>query len=109
MVLAIVGVLAAWYSQREAHGPATPSAAQPPPIREETREREKPVAPRAADFDFYLMTLGSLAAFCADGHARLPECSADARRPLVIHGLWPERLAPGAYPHDCAAPPLALD
>ena len=31
------------------------------------------------------------------------------QRPLVIHGLWPERLEPRTYPHDCPAPPLDLD
>ena len=29
--------------------------------------------------------------------------------PLSIHGLWPERLAPGKYPRDCAGPALQLD
>ena len=27
----------------------------------------------------------------------------------MIHGLWPERNEPRTYPHDCPAPPLALD
>ena len=48
-------------------------------------------------------------AFCADGHARQPECRAGGHRPLVIHGLWPERNEPRTYPHDCPAPPLDLD
>jgi ribonuclease I len=48
-------------------------------------------------------------AFCEDGHSREPECRADVHRPLVIHGLWPERNEPRTYPHDCAAPPLGLD
>lgn len=30
-------------------------------------------------------------------------------RPLVIHGLWPERMEPRTYPHDCPAPPLDLE
>lgn len=113
-MIAILGALAAWYSARQAHAPATDAPARTPPIREETREREKPVtpvAPRAvaAEFDFYLMVMSSHAAFCADGHGRTPECTASAPRPLSIHGLWPERLQAGAYPHDCPAPMLDLD
>ena len=34
------------------------------------------------------------------------ECRARGQRPLVIHGLWPENLEPGTYPHDCPAPRL---
>jgi ribonuclease I len=48
-------------------------------------------------------------AFCADGNSRLQECRAGGHRPLVIHGLWPERNEPRTYPRDCAGPPLALD
>ena len=66
----------------------------------------KPAVPA---FDFYLLALTVHAAFCADGHAGDAECRARAPRPLVIHGLWPERLVPRTYPHDCPAPPLALD
>lgn len=62
-----------------------------------------------AAFDFYLMALTVHSAFCADGHAREPECRARGQRPLVIHGLWPERDEPRTYPRDCPAPPLALD
>ena len=62
-----------------------------------------------ANFDFYLLAMTAHAAFCADGHDRKPECRARGQRPLVIHGLWPENLAPRTYPHDCAAPPLVLD
>lgn len=49
------------------------------------------------------------AAFCADGHQQSAECRARGQWPLVIHGLWPENLEPRSYPHDCPAPPLALD
>lgn len=70
-------------------------------------------APAAAStgpaFDFYLLALTVHAAFCADGHAGKPECRARPSRPLAIHGLWPEKLEPRSYPHDCPAPPLALD
>ena len=112
LVVAVIGALATWYSQRQGRAPAQEAPKQTPPIREETREREKPViaeaTSRAPDFDFYLMSMSLHAAFCEDGHERMPECEARAPRPLVIHGLWPERLEPGAYPHDCSAPPLRL-
>jgi len=54
------------------------------------------------------MALTVHSAFCAE-HARKAECSARGQRPLVIHGLWPERYEPRTYPHDCPAPPLDLD
>jgi ribonuclease I len=60
-------------------------------------------------FDFYLLALTAHAAFCADGRERMAECRAGAPRPLVIHGLWPERLEPRTWPRDCPAPPLSLD
>ena len=55
------------------------------------------------------MALTVHSAFCADGNSREPECRAAVHRPLVIHGLWPERNEPRTYPHDCPAPPLELD
>ncbi len=48
-------------------------------------------------------------AFCADGTRAPQECRAGGHRPLVIHGLWPERMEPRTYPHDCPAPPLDLE
>jgi ribonuclease I len=108
LVLAVIGALVAWYQARE----KGTRPADPPPIREETREVENPVprppGARAADFDFYLMVMSLHSAFCADGHERKPECGVPPPRPLVIHGLWPERLQAGAYPHDCPAPRLDL-
>lgn len=62
-----------------------------------------------ADFDFYVLALTSHPAFCADGHGREPECRIDRPVPISIHGLWPEKLQPGRYPHDCAGPKLELD
>jgi ribonuclease I len=113
LAVAVLGALAAWYSSRQPHGPSTDAPARAPPIREETLEPGKPVSSpdsaRRADFDFYLMTMSVHAAFCADGHGRNAECRERAPRPLVIHGLWPERLQAGAYPHDCPAPRLDLD
>lgn len=107
LAIAVIGALAAWFSARDSGKPSL-TPVDPPPIREETRERQKPVAP-AAKFDFYLLALSLHPAFCADGHARMPECSGGSSRVLVIHGLWPERLKPGAYPRDCPASPLVLD
>jgi ribonuclease T2 len=95
LALAVIGALIAGYSARDRHEPVT-----------QTRAAEKTVA--SAPFDFYLLTMSLHAAFCADGHARLTECAGPASRPLVIHGLWPEAETPGAYPHDCPAPPLHL-
>lgn len=60
-------------------------------------------------FDFYLLAMTLHPAFCADGNARKPECAAGRSIPLSIHGLWPERLAPGKYPRDCRGPRLDLD
>jgi ribonuclease T2 len=113
LAIAVLGALAAWYSSRPAAGPVPDTSARTPPLREETREPGKPVTPpaagRAADFDFYLMTMSLHAAFCADGHGRAAECAQRTARPLSIHGLWPERVQAGAYPHDCPAPRLQLD
>jgi ribonuclease I len=113
LAVAIAAALATWYWTRQPHGAAMDLPVRPPPIREETREREKPVprdaVSRAAGFDFYLMTMSLHAAFCADGHERMAECAVRAPRPLVIHGLWPERLEVGAYPRDCPAQRLDLD
>src|SRR5689334_12112466 len=113
LAVAVVGALLAWYSSRPSHGPATETTARMPPIQQETRELRKPVSPaaasRPADFDFYLMVMSSHAAFCADGHRRNSECTQSGNRALSIHGLWPERLKAGAYPHDCPASSLDLD
>ncbi|HEU5134553.1 MAG TPA: hypothetical protein VFU13_05355, partial [Steroidobacteraceae bacterium] len=99
-----VGALLAWFSQRDAtkslpdvvdHSPGEGRADKP--------------ARTGATFDFYLMALTAHPAFCADGNARRRECRAGGNRPLVIHGLWPERMEPRTYPRDCPAPPLDLD
>jgi len=120
IAVAVIGVLVAWYSQRDAQS----SRAIPqndPPVRTDTREnaprpRETSLGPdhpgshshAGVDFDFYLMTLSWHPAFCADGHSNKPECGTTGAHPLTIHGLWPERLRAGAYPHDCPAPRLDL-
>ena len=96
LVIASIGVLVAWFSQRDA-GKTPPHAdAMPRP------------ATRNSAFDFYLMAMTVHPAFCAD-NARRRECTRGNHRPLVIHGLWPERMQPGTYPHDCPAPALDLD
>lgn len=68
-----------------------------------------PQAAPSAEFDFYLLAMTMHPAFCRDGHGSKPECRARQPRPLVIHGLWPENLAPGRYPRHCPAPDLDLD
>jgi len=62
-----------------------------------------------ATFDFYLMALTAHSAFCADGNARRQQCRSGSQRPLVIHGLWPERMEPRTYPRDCPASALDLE
>jgi ribonuclease T2 len=121
LAIAVIGALVAWFSARDPQQSDQRSAQKTPPIREETRQPENPVTPTArtapgsaaaksaARFDFYLLALSLHPAFCADGHSRMPECTARTPRPLVLHGLWPENLKPGAYPHDCPAPALALE
>ena len=75
--------------------------------------RELPRGGAPARFDFYLLALTLEPAFCEDGNARIGQCRAlDAeafrRTPLVLHGLWPERRQPNAYPRDCDGPALSL-
>ena len=104
IVLALTGALIAWFSPAD--------AGKTPPVATKVAEATaKKPAPAAADkaFDFYLMALTVHSAFCADGHSRKQECRTSGHRPLVIHGLWPERNEPRAYPRDCPAPPLELD
>jgi len=103
LAVALIGALVAWFSARDSRkSPPNPSA---------TRSAEKSAAGAGASraaFDFYLLALSLHPAFCADGHEHMPECRTRAARPLVIHGLWPERREAGAYPHDCPAPTLDL-
>ena len=97
----VIAALAASYYRREA-ATTRPPAAEKPGISE--RKRSGP----AASFDFYLMAMTVHPAFCAE-NARRRECTSGNHRPLVIHGLWPERMEPRTYPHDCPAPGLDLD
>lgn len=93
--------LLAWMTQKK--GPTTVD--NPPPGVERA---EAPNRGKKADFDFYLLALTAHPAFCADGHAREPECRSGRVVPISIHGLWPERVEPGKYPRDCEGPPLDL-
>lgn len=105
LALAVLGALATWLSRQDGEIPRAAPADNPelPEIKDSSH------APRRTGFDFYLLALTSHPAFCADGHAREPECRAERRVPISIHGLWPERLEPGKYPRDCPGPPLDLD
>lgn len=85
----------------------SPDAPAEKPAKSHAAASAKPAA--GEKFDFYLLAMTLHPAFCADGHERAPECRTRGQRPLVIHGLWPENLTPRTYPHDCAAPPLALE
>jgi ribonuclease I len=100
LAIALIGVLVAWFSQRDA-------GKSPPVVREDSRDRHGPPSAGAV-FDFYLMAMTAHPAFCADNNRRR-ECTIGNHRPLVIHGLWPERMQPRTYPHDCPAPRLDLE
>jgi ribonuclease I len=102
IAIALVGALVAFWM------PGEPKKT-PPGVPEPAKAKRAATADTRASFDFYLMALTVHAAFCDDGHARTPECRVAVRRPLVIHGLWPERNEPRTYPHDCPAASLDLD
>jgi ribonuclease T2 len=104
LAVAVIGTLVAWFSQRDTGKSPSKAVEAKVPAR-----AQDPPGPEAASFDFYLIALTVHPAFCADGHARQRECQTGAHRPLVIHGLWPERHEPRTYPQDCPAPPLDLD
>jgi ribonuclease T2 len=108
LVVAVVGALLAWYSQRQ----GDESFPEPPAARPTAADATAtgPSTTRAAaPFDFYLLALSIHPAFCADGNQGKTECRARARHALTLHGLWPENLRSGAYPHDCPAPQLDLE
>ena len=100
LAIALIGVLVAWFSQRD-------TGKSPPDVQADRVDRPAP-KPSGSSFDFYLMAMTLHPAFCAENMHRR-ECTNDNNRPLVIHGLWPERMQPRAYPHDCPAPALDLD
>jgi ribonuclease I len=124
LFVVFVALGTAWISQRNgSQRGANDDASSPPPAPVQEAERKPEIhvgfetepdrgqkrnAGERASFDFYLLALSSHAAFCADGHSRKKECRGDSP-PISIHGLWPERLEPRTYPHDCKGPPLDLD
>lgn len=99
-VILVVGALLVSHFRREE--PATP-----PAVENQGTNGQKRTA-RNTSFDFYLMAMTVHPAFCVD-NARKRECTIGNPRPLVIHGLWPERMEPRAYPRDCPAPALDLE
>jgi ribonuclease T2 len=110
LFFAVLLVLLKLWQYIESKGPA-PARQAGPAIPVDTRDVERPdrkIESVRADFDFYLLSLTWHPAFCADGNGNKPECGVVQPHPLAIHGLWPEKLAPGAYPHDCRAPRLDL-
>ena len=104
VLIALSGALVAWMARREHPAEQTAGARNSATSPAEISEKSS-----RADFDFYLLALTLHPAFCADGHEREPECRAGTAVPLSIHGLWPERLARGQYPRDCAGPRLDLE
>ncbi|MEO8061139.1 MAG: hypothetical protein ABI821_00175 [Pseudomonadota bacterium] len=100
VTVVIVGILALYAKLHERTGPSGNPAR--PDVAADAGDVER------ADFDFYLLAMSWHPAFCADGHQNKPECQVPQPHPLAIHGLWPEKLEAGAYPHDCRAPRLDL-
>jgi ribonuclease I len=106
--------LVSWFWYQDERGSASVSAdktAQPKVSVGFITEPDRGTSPprQVEPFDFYLLAMTLHPAFCADGHAREPECRTGGPVPLSIHGLWPENLEPGKYPRDCRGPPLDLD
>ena len=94
-------------------GQPAPAAARAaaPRSAETPRPPQTPWSPPSdrADFDFYLLAMTMHEAWCGDGNRGRQECRIGSDRPLVIHGLWPERIEPRTYPRDCPGPRLALE
>jgi ribonuclease I len=101
-----VAIFAALNSRRD----EAPREVDPPPAATAKRAENRPgTAPARAEFDFYLLAMTLHAAWCDDGNGKRRECRTGSDIPLVVHGLWPERLAPRTYPRDCPGPRLALE
>jgi len=108
----VLGAISAIVYEREPSAPPSAPRPAPPPEAPAARRTAVPasdIAASRADFDFYLMAMTVHAAWCADGNTSRRECRTGSDRPLVIHGLWPERLEPRTYPRGCAGPRLDLD
>ena len=101
LLTVVIGAIVAIYTARQDPPPDVAASMPTPQVEAEA------AGPRAA-FDFYLLVMTLHASFCED-NTRKSECRIAQPRPLVIHGLWPERLAPRAYPRDCPAPRLSLE
>jgi ribonuclease I len=114
LLIAVIGSLVTWYSHRDtrvsrADTPTHVPSQEPASPQESPNPAPGPRAESRADFDFYLLTLSIHPAFCADGHSGKSECRTGGHRSLVLHGLWPENLEPGAYSHDCTVTALHLE
>ncbi len=108
----VAAVLAALFYRCTQPGgqPSAPApASKHAPGAKATRSRPQ----QAGRFDFYLLDITHEAAWCEDGNERRGQCRQVDRtlankRPLVLHGLWPENLRPGAYPTECGSAALVL-
>ena len=56
---------------------------------------------RAADFDYYVLSLSWSPTWCAanDRDGRTPQCDGKRRYGLVVHGFWPQNER--GWPEDC--------
>lgn len=65
-------------------------------------------ATAAADaFDYYTFAITLTPAFCDQNPKMRNSLECRARRPLSVHGLWPEKVK-GPSPEDCRGPVFAL-
>ncbi|MEJ0085771.1 MAG: hypothetical protein WDO72_08820 [Pseudomonadota bacterium] len=106
---AILGLVKLWqYVEMKGPAPTRKQGSATPVETGNVERTDRKSESVRADFDFYLLTMSWHPAFCSDGHENKPECRVRQPHPLAIHGLWPEKLDAGAYPHDCQAPGLDL-
>jgi len=63
------------------------------------------------DFDYYVLALSWVPAFCAHSTAsrRSRECTAGGEMGFVVHGLWPEREGDRPLEFCAPVPPLARE
>lgn len=62
---------------------------------------------RADQFDYYTLAVTLTPAFCDLNPKRFNSVQCRDRKPVVVHGLWPER-ASGKAPAYCAGEPFAI-
>src|SRR4051812_24242158 len=108
LIFAVVAGLLKFWQHVESRRPASSHQAGSASTSAAREAEHLDVERAPADFDFYLLALSWHPAFCADGNDDKPECGVLEPHPLALHGLWPEKLSVGAYPHDCRAPRLDL-